>query len=99
MSVRCHGNAWIVEQLGEKQDFEAELSRLGYRHEGFALDVAPSTARRGRQRWDPRYSVHVVHAESGLRKTYSGGPSEQWVTDFAEDLARGVFGKPDLRRG
>jgi hypothetical protein len=39
MAVHSEGDTWVMEQLGEKQDFEAELSRLGYRHEDFILRV------------------------------------------------------------
>ena len=31
MAVRCSGDMWEMEQVGEKQDFECELSRLGFR--------------------------------------------------------------------
>lgn len=37
--VLCSGQYGVLEQLGEKQDFEAELSRRGYRHEEFSLHV------------------------------------------------------------
>ena len=39
MTVRSEGDTWVMEQLGEKQDFEAELSRLGFRHEDFIVSV------------------------------------------------------------
>ncbi len=28
MSVRCEGDCKVMEQLGERQDFESELSRI-----------------------------------------------------------------------
>jgi hypothetical protein len=31
MTVYCEGNCSLVEQLGEKQEFEAELTRLAAR--------------------------------------------------------------------
>jgi len=37
MTVHCEGDCRLLEQLGEKQDFEAELSRLGFRHEEFTF--------------------------------------------------------------
>jgi hypothetical protein len=43
--VSCEGDCEIIEQLGEKQDFETELTRLGHRHEDFTLHVLRSTAR------------------------------------------------------
>jgi len=33
MTVRCEGDSRVMELVGEKQDFEAELSRFGFRHE------------------------------------------------------------------
>ena len=33
MTVRCEGDSRVMEMVGEKQDFEAELSRFGFRHE------------------------------------------------------------------
>ena len=39
MAVRCEGDSREMEQLGEKQDFEAELSRMGFMHEAFILYV------------------------------------------------------------
>jgi hypothetical protein len=39
MAVRCEGDSRVMEQLGEKQDFEAELSRQGLKHEDFVLHV------------------------------------------------------------
>ena len=39
MTVHSEGETWIMEQLGEKQNFEAELSRLGIRHGDFTIRV------------------------------------------------------------
>jgi hypothetical protein len=46
MAVHSEGDTWVMEQLGKKQDFEAELSRLGYRHEDFILRVRRARVRR-----------------------------------------------------
>jgi hypothetical protein len=39
MTVYREGDCTLVEQLGEKQEFEAELTRLGFKHEDFTLHV------------------------------------------------------------
>ena len=39
MTVYCEGDCSLVEQLGEKQEFEVELTRLGFKHEDFTLQV------------------------------------------------------------
>ena len=98
MSVVCIGNAWLVEQLGEKHDFEAELSRAGYRHEEFTLHVDPLNTARPRAGWNPRYEVKVTHSPTKTVKTYHGGPRDSWVASFADDLAEGLYGEPNGRR-
>jgi len=95
MTVHCEGDCRVVEQLGEKQDFESELSRLGFRHEHFVLwiGVVPSDASR---RVDHGYSVTVANVESGQQRVYHGGPGRDWVRECARDLASGVFGAPPV---
>ena len=44
MSVICVGDSQVLEQIGEKQDFECELSRVGFRHEEFTVHVYPGGA-------------------------------------------------------
>jgi hypothetical protein len=43
--LRCLSTRRLLhhEQLGEKQDFEGTLSRLGFRHEHFTLQVGQAT--------------------------------------------------------
>jgi len=94
MSVVCVGNSRVLEQLGEKQDFESELSRAGFRHEEFTLHVDWGTSRRSRAGWDPRYEVKVTHAPTQTVKAYQGGPRENWVRRFAADLSQGLYGEP-----
>ena len=43
MTVHCEGDCRIIEQLREKQDFEATLSRVGLRHEHLTLRVGRAT--------------------------------------------------------
>jgi hypothetical protein len=91
VTVRGEGDTWIMEQLGEKQDFEAELSRLGFRHEDFMLDV-----RRVRPTvvspWTSNYAVRVTNRKNGKSNIYWGGPGKHWVAQFARDLGEGFFG-------
>ena len=39
MTVRCTGESRLLEHVGEKQDFECELTSQGLRHEDFELRV------------------------------------------------------------
>ena len=98
MTVRSAGDTWVMEQLGEKQDFEAELSRLGFPHEDFILHVRrarPAAA----DSWDSHYAVRVTNCQSAKSNIYWGGLGENWVVQFARDLADGFFGhSPTLGR-
>ena len=97
MSVRCIGDTSTMEQLGEKQDFESQLSRLGFRHEDFKLHVGQE------QRGDAKsvgarvYAVDLIHVITGKSKIYWGGRGADWVAKAADDLARGLFGAPAVR--
>ena len=91
MTVRCEGDSWVMEQLGEKQDFEAELSRLGLRHEDFALHVRRGGLGRINRGWGSHYAVRVTHTVIGHRSFYLGGPGECWVAQFAIDASRGMY--------
>ena len=91
MTVRCEGDSRIMEQLGEKQDFEAELSRLGLRHEDFALHVRRSGLGGIDRSWDSHYAVRVSDVVTGSRGIYWGGPGEDWVAEFATDVAKGIY--------
>jgi hypothetical protein len=97
MTVRCEGDSRVMEQLGEKQDFECELSRLGFRHEHFALRVARAPFARPQPEQD--YSVTVINVLTERRRVYRGGPRWEWVPECARDLASGAFGGPMSRRG
>ena len=96
MSVACSGNTRVLEQLGEKQDFEAELSRRGFRHEEFTLHVGPGSD--SRAPWNPRYEVKVAHTPTQTVKAYRAGPRENWVARFTKDLVDGLYGEPSLPR-
>jgi len=98
MAVRAEGYCRIIEQLGEKQDFEAELSRLGYRHEDFSLMVRRARLTGPVDGWTASYTVCVTDLRTSRSNVYWGGPHMQWVAQFASDLARGFFGEPRLLR-
>ena len=98
MAVRCEGDCKIMEQLGEKQDFECALSRLGFAHEAFSIHVRSAPARGGGTNWLARYAVRITNAVTKRSQIYWGGGAEQWVVEFVADVARGVYGSPDLNR-
>ena len=97
MTVHCEGDCRVIEQLGEKQDFETDLTRMGFRHEHFVLHVlsSPSSASEW-QKLD--YTVTVVNVITERQRVYRGGPAREWVPECSRDLAGGVFGGP-MRRG
>jgi len=96
MTVRCEGDARIMELLGEKQDFEAELSRFGFRHENFSLCVRRADRASDNAYWSTNYAVQVSFVSDDKRKcnVYWGGPRENWVAQFVVDLANGLYGEP-----
>ena len=98
MSVVAKGDVWVMEQVGEKQDFESELTRLGFEHEDFALQVERPRTGAANARWSSNYAVQVTNVRTGKYNIYWGGPSENWVVRFATDLARGAFGDPTALR-
>ena len=94
MSVLCSGQTKVLEQLGEKQDFEAELSSKGYRHEEFMLHVPASRGSDSDAEWNLRYEVKVTHTPTRTVRAYWAGPRENWVARFTKDLVDGLYGEP-----
>ena len=94
MTVRCEGDTRVMELVGEKQDFEAELSRFGFRHEDFALCVRRAELTGGKTSWVANYAVQVTNSATGRCNVYWGGPRENWVAQFVLDLANGLYGVP-----
>ena len=92
MTVHCFGDCRLLEQVGEKRDFECELSRHGLPHEVFTLRVERAVMSGDLAAWDHDYSVSVVHTPTLATRVYTGGPRRQWVVEFAEDLRNGAFG-------
>lgn len=95
MSVIARGDVWVMVQVGEKDDFEWELTRLGFEHEHFERVERPHL-RGPNERWDPNYAVHVTNVRTGQSIVYWGGPSGNWVVRFASELAHGAFGEPTI---
>jgi len=98
MAVRCRGDSWVMEQLGEKQDFECELSRLGFRHEDFALHVRRAIAPGSGAAWTAKYAVRVTKIPAARHIIYWGGLGEQWVKEFVADVANGIYGQSSIGR-
>ena len=95
MTVHCEGDRWVMEQLGERYEFETELTRQGFRHEDFALHVMRErTSPSKTAEWAPRYAVTVVNVRTDRRRVYRSGGRRSWVAEFARDLADGSFGNP-----
>jgi hypothetical protein len=94
MTVHCEGDCRLLEQLGEKQDFEAELSRLGLGHEAFTLHVLRQTSEGRKAEPGQNYSVTVTNVVTERSHVYQGGPSLNWVRQFSLDLMDGVYRDP-----
>ena len=92
MAVRCTGETKLLEQLGEKQDFECLLTALGLRHEEFVLyvrRVARTSLGKGCV-----YAVTVAREGHDGCHVYLGGPAYSWTERFAAQAMRGLFGCP-----
>jgi len=97
MTVRCVGDCRLLEQVGEKQDFECMLTSRGLRHEEFVLRVRRLAQRAVDADWNSDYAVTVMRTESNVSHRYIGGPVHDWVKRCAADLARGAYGRPSDR--
>jgi hypothetical protein len=97
MAVRCEGDSWVMEQLGEKQDFECELTRLGFEHEDFALCVRRANPSGTRPAWTANYAVLVTNLHTARHMIYWGGPGQEWVEQFVADVTNGMYGQPTIR--
>jgi hypothetical protein len=94
MAVRCSGDCRLMEQVGEKQDFEIALTRHGLCHEDFVLRVHRPRVTARDDEWNQDYMVTVVAVTMDRRQRYTGGPRHNWVRQFASDLASGAYGYP-----
>ena len=98
MAVRCGGDSWRMEKSGERHEFEAEVSRLGFRHEDFALDVRGASLGGSSRAWTSHYAVRVTNTAAGKRNIYWGGPGEDWIGQFVVDARNGLYGNLPGRR-
>jgi hypothetical protein len=98
MAVRCGGDTWGIEQIGEKQDFECELTRLGFKHEDFALHVRRANALGAGTAWTTNYAVRVTNIPTARHIFYWGGPGEHWIEAFVADVESGIYGRPTIGR-
>jgi hypothetical protein len=98
MTVHCEGDRWMLDQQGERYDFETELTRRGCRHEDFALHVLRDRRPCGEAEPAPGYGVTVVNVRTDRHRVYRGGGHVSWVAHFADDLGSGAFGAGDARQ-
>jgi len=98
MAVCCEGDSKEMERLGEKQDFESELSRLGFTHEAFKLHVRRANATVSDSNWSSRYAVCVTNTITKRQNIYWGGPGKRWISDFSVDVSSGIYGPPEMSR-
>lgn len=102
MTVRWAGDCRLLEQLGDKQDFECALTALDLPPEDFALKAVRMTNRELGPQWSQDYRVTVTCLAGGFRHVYIGGPRHRSVARCAEDLAparaRSRCGGPPMRR-
>jgi hypothetical protein len=91
MGVACRGDSQVIEQSGERQDFESLLSRHGIPHERFALHVMRSSKRYRAGEWGVYYEVTVIALGNARARSYQGTPAESWVEHFEADLERGAY--------
>jgi hypothetical protein len=95
MAVRCGGDSRAMEQIGEKQELESALSRLGFAHEAFLLHVRHTSAPGAASGTHSTYAVCVTNTVNKRRNIYWGGPGKLWIPEFVTDLAGGLYGLPD----
>jgi hypothetical protein len=91
MTVHCEGDCLLIDQTGEKQDFEVALTRLRLAHEAFWLQVVRVPDPLGSWDWGLRYRVTVHHRPSGQALDYLATPSRSWVKSFRSDVERGRY--------
>jgi hypothetical protein len=98
MTVYREGDCSLVEQLGEKQEVEAELTRLGFKHEDFTLHVLRQVPQAQRRPESNGYSATVSNVASGHSRVYQRCPKRNWVTQSSLDPANGVYGPTAAER-
>ena len=84
MTVHCEGDCRLLEQLGEKQDFEAELSRLGFRHQDFILHVLRQMSENQSPERNQNYFVTVTTSSTtAVSCTKAAAAKDGWRNSLA----------------
>jgi hypothetical protein len=97
IGVRWAGEYQLLEMLGERKAFIAQLRKLGYSQDAFRVTVRRITADGPKDR-RIRYNVFVDQLQDGQPyrgKAYTGGHGEQWIKQFAAQ-AGSAFPQPQL---
>jgi hypothetical protein len=68
--------------ISQREDFRTALRQHGYAEADFELEASEAT----------RAMVAITREWCSVCKIYPAGQGSNWLTEFADDLARGVFG-------
>jgi hypothetical protein len=74
--------AMSVISNSEREEFASTLRQHGYSETDFELEESEAT----------RAMVAITHKRRSVCKIYLAGRSSNWLTEFTDDLVRGVFG-------
>ena len=87
MRVEWQGDHKLLEESGDKQDFECEAIRLGYDPGEFIVVVRREPDVAGPDGLHPiRYKVHITRLGADQETlTLSGGHGKAWVAQFVQD--------------
>ena len=86
MRVVWQGDHKLLDESGEKQDFERELKRLGYDPSQFLVVVRREPDVAGPDGLQPiRYKVHVTQLGPDHETLTLSGGQGAWVAPFVQD--------------
>ena len=91
MSVEWQGDHKLLDASGEKQDFERELTRLGFEPSKFLVEVRREPDLPGADgRYAIRYNIYVTDLDHTNRETLKleGGHGENWIAEFSKARRR-----------
>jgi hypothetical protein len=74
-----------VISVSQKEDYRTMVRKHGYAESDFELEESEAT----------RAMVAITRKRCSVCKIYPAGHDADWLTEFADDLSRGVFG-PNL---
>lgn len=95
MHVEWQGDHKMLDRSGEKQDFEAEVKRLGHDPRQYIVVVRREPDVAGADGLYPiRYKVHITRLVGADQETLtlSGGHGKAWVAQFAQDATNRARG-------